>query len=197
MEKKEIVDAIFRAIKYITNNIDGFFEKKNICLEEIDIDSIEIPECVLNSFADEEDGDMDDAREEALKGIMLHCTWFQPHVPDKIIAIKCGLIPFWYGDDFYLALGGTGMDLSPKLEAYCMLAGDWIVRSSWLFKDFDYFAYVTSIETLKECISKVLSLAEKVHPALKEHFIEIFKTLANKSKSKKIKNIPKEFGWTK
>ena len=67
-------------------------------------------------------------------------------------AYKCNLIPFRYFDgdaneDIYLlALGGCGMDLSPKYDAYFFLQTGNMDPASTYFRDKDYFKSLVSTE---------------------------------------------------
>ena len=71
---------------------------------------------------------------------------------DEEAAYKCNLIPFTYFDggenaDIYLlALGGCGMDLSPKLDAYFFLQTGKMDPASMYFRDKDYFKSMVSAE---------------------------------------------------
>ena len=67
-------------------------------------------------------------------------------------AYKCNLIPFTYFDsgenaDIYLlAIGGCGMDLSPKLDAYFFLQTGKMDPASMYFREKDYFKFMVSAE---------------------------------------------------
>ena len=61
---------------------------------------------------------------------------------DPDVATRCGLTVFEYEDNEYLALGGCGMDLTPKLDAYCALSWGYIPDGSDFFRQPDYFKYV-------------------------------------------------------
>jgi len=80
--------------------------------------------------------------------------YFQPDRVDWEVAWKCGLYPFEYYGTFMLALGGCGMDLSPKLDAYQALTSESISESSQLFRDKGYFEYVVGKEITEEVIRK-------------------------------------------
>ena len=68
--------------------------------------------------------------------------YYEPEIVDVSVAIEVGLIPFYVGEHFFLALGGCGMDLSPRLDAYQALTDHTIDPSSKFFSDAPYFAYV-------------------------------------------------------
>jgi hypothetical protein len=67
-------------------------------------------------------------------------------------AYKCNLIPFRYfdadenRDSYLLALGGCGMDLSPKLDAYFFLQTGKMDPASMYFRQKDYFKSLVSSE---------------------------------------------------
>lgn len=69
-------------------------------------------------------------------------VYFSPSYADADVANRIGLVPFNFNNDFYLALGGCGMDLSPKLDAYVALVYNRIPKDSRFFDDNDYFKYV-------------------------------------------------------
>jgi hypothetical protein len=65
-------------------------------------------------------------------------------------AYKCNLIPFKLSNDdedsYLLALGGCGMDLSPKLDAYFFLHNGKMDSASKYFTQKDYFKSLVSTE---------------------------------------------------
>jgi hypothetical protein len=65
-------------------------------------------------------------------------------------AYKCDLIPFQltgdYEDTYCLALGGCGMDLSPRLDAYYFLRTGNMDPASTYFRDKEYFKSLVSEE---------------------------------------------------
>ena len=80
--------------------------------------------------------------------------YFEPMHFDIDTALKCGLIPFTYGDLELLALGGCGMDLSPKLDAYQSFKDNTLPSDSKIIRGVEdsYFAYVVGKQTTKEVI---------------------------------------------
>jgi hypothetical protein len=95
--------------------------------------------------------------EEGFDSLAYWTLFFKPHYDNLDIALKCRLVPFYYDDELYLALGGSGMDLSPKLDAYIVLCGDILPSDSILTKDInnDYFKYVVGDEVFKEVMEKI------------------------------------------
>lgn len=75
--------------------------------------------------------------------------YFEPRWFDEEIAYQCGLIPFEYEGIKLLALGGCGMDLSPKLDAYQAFVTSSIPSDSTFFNDKRYFDYVVGDNTAK------------------------------------------------
>ena len=69
---------------------------------------------------------------------------------DEEDAYKCKLIPFIYeneGENIYLlSLGGCGMDLSPKLDAYFFLQTGKMDPASIYFRQKDYFKSLVPTE---------------------------------------------------
>jgi len=87
---------------------------------------------------------------------LAYCTsYYVPVFNDIVTALKVGLIPFKYDGDFYLALGGYGMDSRPKLDAYVALLHGVIPKDSKFFSDSKYFKYVVGNKVyekiLKNC----------------------------------------------
>jgi hypothetical protein len=96
--------------------------------------------------------------EEAFNEIEALAYWtvyFKPVIWDEDVAWKVGLIPFEYDDENYLALGGCGMDLSPKLDAYQALTDDSVPRSSLFLKDDTYAKYVVGETIYNEVMEKI------------------------------------------
>jgi len=81
--------------------------------------------------------------------------YWNPNYEDAEIAQFVGLTAFKFRDEFYLALGGCGMDLSPKLDAYIALTVGVIPSDSEFFRQSDYFKSVVSEKVydriIKEC----------------------------------------------
>lgn len=107
-------------------------------LEDEEIEDIEGLSSVLFG-CDYFDEHINNATYEALA---YWTVYFEPDVFDSEIAIKCGLIPFTYKDTDYLAFGGCGMDLSPKLDAYIALTCGWLPKETRFTSDNNYFKYV-------------------------------------------------------
>jgi hypothetical protein len=84
--------------------------------------------------------------------------YYEPWVQDEDAAWRSGLFPFKYEGKFLLALGGCGMDLSPKLDCYQALTRGTIDRGSTLFSQVSYFDYVSHVKS-NEILKKV-ELAE-------------------------------------
>lgn len=106
---------------------------------------------------------IDEARKEVEESLTYWTVYFKCYQEDIDIAIKCGLIPFTFDDEFYLALGGCGMDLSPRLNAYQALTNNSIPSSSQLLTDENYFSHVVGTEIteeVKNAIKRKKSLVE-------------------------------------
>jgi hypothetical protein len=81
-------------------------------------------------------------------------VYFSPRREDWGAAWKSGLYPFKYEGEFMVALGGCGMDLSPKLDCYQALTYKSLPSRSTVFNDVSYFSYVSPVkhgEILKMC----------------------------------------------
>ena len=85
--------------------------------------------------------------------------YFEPLVFDKETALKCGLTPFTYKGKNLLALSGSGMDFSPRLDAYQALSHKTIDRNSRLFftanRSGKYFEYVLGKELAEEVLKAI------------------------------------------
>jgi hypothetical protein len=72
--------------------------------------------------------------------------YFEPYIEDEEKAYQSGLFPFRYKDKFLLALGGCGMDLSPKLDCYQALTDSSLPAGSQIFRQVDFFDYVSPVK---------------------------------------------------
>ena len=86
-------------------------------------------------------------------------TVFEPIIFNKKIALECDLIPFTLETEDktlqLLALGGCGMDLSPRLDAYQFLTDNTIDKNSLYFTDQNYFKNVVG-ESVTNQIKRIL-----------------------------------------
>ena len=97
---------------------------------------------------------------------MLNGVWL-PRIYDEGVANKCHLIPFKLITDDVdyecLSLGGCGMDMTYKLEAYQLLAdGTYDPRSNFAEKGISYFEnyYGKNSDVVKE-INKLIKLSNR------------------------------------
>jgi len=81
--------------------------------------------------------------------------YFKPDVEDEDVAWRVGLLPFKFNDTFYLALGGCGMDLSPRLDAYQALVSGTLPRNTRFIDDQGYAKYVVGEKTYNEVMEAV------------------------------------------
>lgn len=94
-------------------------------------------------------------------------VYFEPDYFDPEMAHECGLLPFTYKGTELLALGGCGMDLSPKLDKYQALVSGTIDSGSQAFRQPDYFDYVAGTgasdrvkEKCKKSLQYILRIAD-------------------------------------
>jgi hypothetical protein len=80
--------------------------------------------------------------------------YWKPDRDNVEIAQLVGLTPFEYKEEFYLALGACGMDLTPKLDAYIALTVGVIPSDSQFFRQKDYFKDVVGETTYNKIIEK-------------------------------------------
>ena len=86
---------------------------------------------------------------------------------DQEKAFRCGLIPFTYKDRTYVALGGAGMDLSPKLDAYQALVVGSIPSDSQFLRQPDYARSVVGDELFEEVMAAIRT-SPTIHIHLEE-----------------------------
>lgn len=94
------------------------------------------------------------SKSAAVEVLSYWCTYYEPRIKNVEAAHKSGLFPFEYEGTFMLALGGCGMDLSPKLDCYQALTDRSIPSNSTIFRQLDYFDYVSNLnheEIFKRC----------------------------------------------
>jgi len=82
-------------------------------------------------------------------------VYFKPAIWDEDIAWECGLFPFYYEGEGYLALGGCGMDLSPRLDAYQALVDGSIPSGSNFIRQPDYAKYVVGEKLFNKVMEKI------------------------------------------
>lgn len=167
----EIFDAI---ITYDIDELEGFSELPED--EQDTVSELTLPELeekypalyavmveFLNGLSDDdvdvrEDGetifDCDYIEEKVesytYEALAYWTVYFEPDYFDAEVAQKVGLIPFEFGDLQLLALGGCGMDLSPKLDAYVALTTSHIPEDSSFFRQRDWFDYVAGSAVAEE-----------------------------------------------
>lgn len=152
----------------MTNTRDafGFFNRVELPIDEIWEDITFPDEAIKQTIVDsdlreyyDEDEVEYQAQHELLESLHYWLIYFQPDIEDVDVALEVGLVPFHYNDEFYLALGGCGMDLSPKLDAYQALTSKAIDPSSKLLQgpaNVKYFQYVVG----REVTAKVMLAVE-------------------------------------
>lgn len=89
--------------------------------------------------------------------------YFQPRIEDEDLAWRLGLIPFHFDGEFYLALGGCGMDLSPKLDAYQALTDGTIPSDSRFRDDHNYAKYVIHGEEIFNEVIEAVKCDPLIH----------------------------------
>ena len=101
-----------------------------------------------------DDEDIEDVvRNELYDQISIYNTLYkvEEHSYNEETAYKCSLVPFkiteqYEEDKHYLALGGCGMDLSPRLDAYYFLQTGNMDPLSTYFTDKEFFKSLVSDE---------------------------------------------------
>jgi hypothetical protein len=139
-----------------------FFTTKHLSLDNIEIDSIEWNRELHREYSIDEDDltdlpedEIDDrVREDFYQDATIYNYYRQvdKYDYDEEDAYKCRLIPFTIYDDnedkniYLLGLGGCGMDLSSKLDAYFFLQTGKMDPASMYFRQKDYFKSLVSSE---------------------------------------------------
>lgn len=98
-------------------------------------------------------------KDEYIENVLMYNTVYSPYKEDEDIAIEVGLPFFYFKDEFFLALGTIGMDMSPKLDAYQFLTSNSLPSSSQWYNELnqEYFRYVVG----SEVYNKMKKLAKK------------------------------------
>ena len=100
----------------------------------------------------DEDDIVDRVREDFYNNAFIYNTYYEVDAChyNEDAAYKCNLIPLKISNDdediYLLALGGCGMDLSPKLDSYFFLHTGKMDSASRYFNDKDYFKSLVSTE---------------------------------------------------
>lgn len=93
------------------------------------------------------------ACDEMLESLAYWTIYYHPAIEDVEAAIRCNLTPFYYKETFYLAIGGCGTDLTPKLDAYQMLTTGSIPEDSHALRHPDYFRGVVGPALAEEALA--------------------------------------------
>lgn len=170
---EEDIDDIFNNVdlSVFKEELDEEIDYKEIPLSEIEEKTPELYKSlveILDIITDDDfdirnDGrvlfDCEDPDEivhsNTLDALAYWTVYWSPSWENAEIAQFVGLTSFKYKDGFYLALGGCGMDLSPKLDAYIALTSGVIPSDSEFFRQLDYFKSVVGEKVynrvIKEC----------------------------------------------
>lgn len=147
-------------IKFYNSGLymESFYTKHKIDYTNLDVDEINYNHNLMSHYWPLEDCENYYNQQERIEflfyeKISYSTTYFEPLVVDEDIAFQCDLVPFTYKDINLLALGGCGMDLSPKLDAYQFLTDKTIDKHSQFFNQRDYFTHVVG-EEITNKISK-------------------------------------------
>lgn len=108
-----------------------------------------------------DEGDLvDRVEEDFYNNAFIYNTYYEVDAchHNEEAAYNCDLIPFKISNDeediYLVALGGCGMDLSPKLDAYFFLHTGKMDSASTYFSDKQYFKSMVSTETFNRIEDK-------------------------------------------
>jgi len=134
-----------------------FYTKRylsNIDIEYVIWDRELHKEYVFEDLIDLSEDEIEDrVREDFYDSAFIYNTYYEVDAChyNEGAAYNCDLIPFKISNDeediYLLALGGCGMDLSPKLDAYFFLHTGKMDSGSTYFSDKQYFKSMVSTET--------------------------------------------------
>ena len=135
-------------------------EKINQIFDEI-VDVLVSEYGYYDTFENYFDADFNEVIVDPLVESLYYLTTYgKPSYEDVDLAVKCKLIPFYYENVFYLALGGFGMDLSPKYEAYFALYLGMFPRNAQYLPDtpnWNYYKNVVGNDVASE-VEKITKL---------------------------------------
>jgi hypothetical protein len=132
---ENIFDEILEEIIYAISNENFHSIEENLYVWF----GIEYPEETFNEF----------------EALAYWTVYFQPRIENEELAWELNLIPFWFDGEFYLALGGCGMDLSPKLDAYQALTDGTVPRSSRFRDDTKYAKHVVKEKVFNKVMETI------------------------------------------
>lgn len=127
-------------------------------LDDIDLEDIETSE-LSDLFTNHNKIDLDD--------LAYWTVFFEPINFDEDIAHKVGLTPFNCFDTDLLALGGCGMDLSPRLDAYQALVDGTVPSSSQFIHQPEYAKSVVGESIYEEVLKAAGASIVKLEGELK------------------------------
>ena len=144
-----------------------FFRKHRIEYNKVcsHVDDISYNYALLSNYYQDsiEDEDNEDRIREIIEesffeALSYWSIYLEPLVFNEKTALECGLIPFVFADIKLLSLGGCGMDLSPKLDAYQVLTCGMIDKRSKYFgkRDKSYFEHVVG-KSVYEQMEQILA----------------------------------------
>ncbi len=140
---------------------DSIYEDENFIFD-VEFSDETIQHTMDNDLEKDDYEDEDDLRNAAydlLRDSLPYWTvYFCPRIWDEEVALRVGLVPFYYDGEEYLALGGCGRDLSPKLDAYQALT-DGTIDSPSRFEgcNKDFFTSVAGGPKIVESVIRAVS----------------------------------------
>lgn len=121
-------------------------------------ENIKFPDIVIEqTMKDLNTKDDYEAIDQLYEDLACWLTYYNPpsYYVDINIALDCDLIPFYYKGEFYLALDGCGMDLSPKLDAYQYLTSGTFPSDTKFFSQLDYFRDIVGRKIFNKIMKRI------------------------------------------
>lgn len=141
-ENPRLYDLLCVKSKDLVEDSQGFYDMVDSRIFEIY--GIDYPEDHFNEF----------------ESLGYWTVYFEPRYMDEDLAWQCGLMPFTYHergiyDKELLALGGCGMDLSPKLDAYQAMQSGSVSKDSKFIRDPEYAKTVVGNKMFKKVMDSI------------------------------------------
>ena len=96
-----------------------------------------------------------------IESLAYYTVYREPYIENEDAAWRSDLIPFKHNDTFLLAFGGSGMDLSPRLDCYQALTTGSLPEDSTIFTQREFFDNVSPIKS-----AEIFKMCEMHYPEI-------------------------------